>query len=142
MDIKGIVKRLKKNHNTCNPFRICEDLDIVVRYEELGEILGFYDVHFRMKSIHLNASMPDDILPFVCAHELGHSILHPNVNTPFLRKHTLFSIDKIERQANAFAVELLLPDEFLDECSDINFATVAKSNGIPEGLEILKNQVR
>ena len=93
MDIKGIVKRLKKNHNTC-------------------------------------------------AHELGHSILHPNVNPPFLRKHTLFSIDKIERQANAFAVELLLPDEFLDECSDINFATVAKSNGIPEGLEVLKNQVR
>ena len=54
----------------------------------------------------------------------------------------MFSIDKIERQANAFAVELLLPDEFLDECSDINFTTVAKSNGIPEGLEILKNQVR
>lgn len=95
------------------------------RYEELGEILGFYDVHFRMKSIHLNTSMHDDMLPFVCAHELGHAILQPNVNTPFLRKHTLFSIDKIERQANAFVVELLLPDEFLDECSDISFATMA-----------------
>ena len=122
MDIKGIVKRLKKNHNTCDPFRICEDLDIVV----------------RMKSIHLNTSIPDDMLPFVCAHELGHSILRPNVNTPFLRKHTLFSIDKIERQANTFAVELLLPDDLLDECSDINFAAIAKSNGIPDGLELLK----
>ena len=138
VDIKVIVKRLKKNHNTCAPFRICEDLDIVVRYEELGEILGFYDVHFRMKSIHLNTSIPDDMLPFVCAHELGHSILRPNVNTPFLRKHTLFSIDKIERQANTFAVELLLPDDLLDECSDINFAALAKSNGIPDGLELLK----
>ncbi|MBS6382501.1 MAG: ImmA/IrrE family metallo-endopeptidase [Veillonella dispar] len=77
-----------------------------------------------MKSIHLNASIPDDMLPFVCANELGHTILHPNINTPFLRKHTLFSIDKIERQANAFAVELLLPDEFLAEYSDINFATM------------------
>ena len=138
MDIKVIVKRLKKNHNTCAPFRICEDLDIVVRYEELGEILGFYDVHFRMKSIHLNTSIPDDMLPFVCAHELGHSILRPNINTPFLRKHTLFSIDKIKRQANTFAVELLLPDDLLDECSDINFAAIAKSNGIPDGLELLK----
>lgn len=110
----------------------------MVHYEELGEILGFYDVHFRMKSIHLNASIPDDMLPFVCAHELGHSILHPNVNTPFLRKHTLFSIDRIERQANTFAVELLLPDDLLDECSDINFAAIAKSNGIPDGLELLK----
>ena len=138
VDIKGIVKRLKKNHNTCDPFRICEDLDIVVRYEELGAILGFHDVHFRMKSIYLNASMPDDMLPFVCAHELGHTILHPNVNTPFLRKHTLFSIDRTERQANTFAIELLLPDDLLDECSDINFATVAKNNSIPEGLEELK----
>ena len=138
MDIKGIVKRLKKNHNTCDPFRICEDLDIVVRYEKLGKILGFYDVHFRMKSIHLNTSIPDDMLPFVCAHELGHSILRPNINTPFLRKHTLFSIDKIKRQANTFAVELLLPDDLLDECSDINFAAIAKSNGIPDCLELLK----
>ena len=138
VDIKGIVKRLKKNHNTCDPFRICEDFDIVVRYEELGAILGFHDVHFHMKSIHLNASMPDDMLPFVCSHELGHAILHPNVNTHFLRKHTLFSIDKIERQANAFAVELLLPDDLLDECSDINFAAIAKSNGILDGLELLK----
>ena len=136
VDIKGIVKRLKKNHNTYNPFKICENFDIVVHYEELGEILGFYDVHFRMKSIHLNASMPDDMLPFVCAHELGHSILHPNVNPPFLRKHTLFSIDKIERQANTFAVKLLLPDDLLDEYSDINFAALAKSNGIPDGLEV------
>ena len=138
VDIKGIVKRLKKNHNTCDPFRICEDLDIVVRYEELGAILGFHDVYFRMKSIHLNASMPDNMLPFICTHELGHAILHPNVNPPFLRKHTLFSIDKIERQANAIAVELLLPDDLLDECSDINFPAIAKSNDTPDGLELLK----
>ena len=135
MVIKAVVKRLKKNHNTCDPFGVCEDLDIMVHYEELGVILGFYDVHFRMKSIHLNASMPNDMLSFVCAHELVHAILHPNVNTPFLRKHTLFSIDRIERQANTFAVELLLPDDLLDECSDINFAAIAKSNGISESLE-------
>lgn len=56
-------------------------------------------------------------------------------DSSILKRNTLFSIDKIERQANAFAVELLLPDKFLDEYSDINFATVAKSNGIPEVLE-------
>lgn len=110
----------------------------MVRYEELGAILGFHNVHFRMKFIHLNTSMPDNMLPFICAHELDHAILHPNVNIPFLRKHTLFSIDSIKRQATTFAVELLLPDDLLDECSDINFAAIAKSNGIPDGLEVLK----
>lgn len=136
MDINGIIKRLKKNRNTCGPFRVCEDFDIVVHYEELGAILGFHNIHFRMKSIHLNAFIPDDMLSFVCAHELGHAILYPNVNTPFLRKHTLFSIDKIKRQVNTFAVELLLLDDLLDECSDNNFATIAKSSGISEALEV------
>ena len=36
----------------------------------------------------------------------GHSQIHPRVNTPFLRKNTLFSTDR-EVEANRFAVELL-----------------------------------
>lgn len=43
---------------------------------------------------------------FICAHELGHLILHPI-------KNTLYSVSKIEVEANIFAVELLVPDESL-----------------------------
>lgn len=52
---------------------------------------------------------------FVCAHELGHALLHPGINTPFLKASTLFSVNKLEREANEFAVELLLPDDLIKE---------------------------
>ena len=131
LDIKGTVNKLIKNNNTNNPFLICEALDIVVKYENLGSILGYCDTHF-------NSNALEEIHRFICAHELGHAILHPKINTPFLRNNTLFSVDKIERQANTFAVELLLPDKLLQEHEDINFYSLAKCHGIPDGLETLK----
>lgn len=138
MDIKGTVNKLIKNNNTNNPFLICEALDIVVKYENLGSILGYCDTHFRMRTIHINSNALEEIHRFICAHKLGHAILHPKINTPFLRNNTLFSVDKIERQANTFAVELLLPDKLLQEHEDINFYSLAKCHGIPDGLETLK----
>ena len=138
LDIKGTVNRLIKNNNTNNPFSICKALDIVVKYENLGAILGYCDTHFRMKTIHINENAPEELHPFICAHELGHMLLHKDVNTPFLSRYTLFSIDKIERQANTFAVELLLPDSILKEYSELNFYLLSKCYGIPEGLESLK----
>lgn len=138
LDIKGTVNRLIKNNNTNNPFSICKALDIVVKYENLGAILGYCDTHFRMKTIHINENAPEELHPFICAHELGHMLLHKDVNTPFLSRYTLFSIDKIERQANTFAVELLLPDSLLKEYNELNFYCLAKCHGIPTGLEYLK----
>ena len=140
MNIKGAVEKLIKKYNTNDPFHLCRELDIAIYYEDLGNILGFYDVHFRIKSIHLNTSLPEHMLPFVCVHELGHARLHPALNTPFLSKYTLFSIDKIEKQANRFAVELLLPDSLLEEYNSINFNTLSLSKGIPAGLEQLKER--
>lgn len=138
LNIKCTVEKLIKKHNTNDPFEICKALDIVVRVENLGNIFGYCDTHFRMRSIHINENVPEHLQAFVCAHELGHTLLHKNVNTPFLSKNTLFSIDKIERQANTFAVELLLPDSLLREYEDINFYGLAQCAGIPKGLEMLK----
>ena len=43
------------------------------------------------------------------AHELGHAILHPKSNTPFLRANTLYSVNKLETEANRFMALLLHP---------------------------------
>lgn len=138
MDINGTVEKLICKYNTSDPFRLCDDLGINIYYEELGRILGYSDNHYRIKSIHLNSSAPEELLPFICAHELGHSILHPHINTPFLASNTLFSVDKIELQANKFAVELLLPDSYLIDIDSINLYSVAHASGIPLELESLK----
>lgn len=138
MDIKNAVQKLSKKYKTNDPFKLAQELDILVVYENLGSILGYFDAHFRMKTIHINENAPEELKGFICAHELGHAILHAKVNTPFLSAYTLYSVGKIERQANTFAVELLLPDENLSEYSEHPISSIAKSVGIPSGMESLK----
>lgn len=49
------------------------------------------------------------------AHELGHAILHRKENCYFIRNKTLLLNSKNEIEANKFAIELLLPDEILND---------------------------
>lgn len=138
MDIKRTVQKLSKKYKTNDPFKLASELDILVVYENLGSILGYFDAHFRMKTIHINENAPEELKRFICAHELGHAILHAKVNTPFLNAYTLYSVGKIERQANTFAVELLLPDAYISEYNNCNIFHLAQSVGIPLGMEHLK----
>ncbi|WP_295272364.1 ImmA/IrrE family metallo-endopeptidase [Veillonella sp.] len=139
MDIKLVVNKLIKKYGTNDPSQLAAELGITIIYKFLGESLGFCLSYKRQKIIVINENCPDELLNFTIAHELGHAILHKRINTPFLKKHTLVSIDKIERQANTFAVELLLPDNILKEYEDINFYCLAQCAGIPNGLESLKS---
>ena len=94
----------------------------------------------RISYIFINNNLDETSQKFVCAHELGHSQLHPRVNTPFLRGNTFFSIDKIEIEANRFAVELLFPDEVLYEYENSNLSIyeVAAAYGVPDEVVDLK----
>ena len=71
---------------------------------------------------------------FTCAHELGHALLHPNVNTPFLRENTFLSINKLEREANLFAPCLLCPLEKLEEYREYTVSQIASLTGVREEL--------
>lgn len=102
------LNREIKKYKTNNPFEIADNKNIIINYLPLGNTLGFYMKDSRQKIITLNADNDEYLMDFVCAHELGHAILHPDENTPFLHKNTLLSKDKIERQANYFATNLIL----------------------------------
>lgn len=142
MDIKKLVKMYTLSCKTNNPFKIAKKLNIDIYIEPLGQILGFYDAHFRCSIIHLNQDIPNDLKNYVCAHELGHAIMHKHINTPYLKAHTFFSTNKIEKQANIFAVELLLPDDYLQEYPDTSIECLAKCKGVPIKLLELKNITR
>lgn len=134
--IKRTVTHLIKQYRTECPFEIASQKNILVLYETLGEMLGYFNSYKRMKMIHINEQSSRPEQKFTCAHELGHAILHPGVSTPFLSKHTLQSIDKIERQANQFAVELLIPDNMLQE--GLTIYEAASICGVPEEVADLK----
>ncbi len=141
MHIKEIVKSLVDKYKSNDPFEIAKTRNILLFHWPLGNILGYYTMRRRVQMIYINTTIEDDYLKrFVCAHELGHALLHPKVNTSFLRINTFFSIDKIEREANQFAVELLMPDELLYENHDtvMTVQEAAASYGVPYELAHLK----
>lgn len=115
MNIKEYVSHIAEKHQTIDPFEIARQKNIHVLFEDLGNTLGFYSTYKRIKFIHINNKINEFTQRFVCAHELGHALLHPKANTPFLRNQTLFSVDRLEIEANTFAVELLLTDEMISE---------------------------
>lgn len=112
--MKRLETEIKKAKST-NPFEIAGHKNIIIRYLPLGNTYGFYMKYVRHQVITLNSDMSECLFPFVCAHELGHAVLHPDENTPFLRKNTLYSAAKIEREANEFATRLLLYDKSLED---------------------------
>ncbi|MEK5008823.1 ImmA/IrrE family metallo-endopeptidase [Bacillus sp. FSL K6-3312] len=106
-DITETVSKLKSRFKSTDPFFIANKLGIITIHEDLGNTLGYYSKHFRTKFIHINEKVSEKSSFFVCAHELGHALLHSDSNTPFLKRNTFFSTEKIELEANFFAMHLL-----------------------------------
>ena len=140
MDIKEYVLNIIEKYKTTDPFEIAKEKNIIVLFEDLGNTLGFYNTYKRFKFIHINNQIDEITQRFVCAHELGHAVLHPKANTPFLRNQTFFSIDRLEIEANTFAVELLLTDNMISIYKDthLSIQEVAEIHGVPGGFARLK----
>lgn len=137
MWIKNIVQDLINKHQTNDPFVIARQSNIFVIEHDLHEdIYGFYRYVRRNKFIFINSNIATHKKYHVCGHELGHSTLHPDLNTPFMKKNTLLSVDKIELEANRFAAELLIPDESFIEYN--NFYDIASLHNVPVELVRLK----
>ena len=98
MSIKHKVDMLCRKCDTRDPFTIAAKLGIRVLHEPLGSIRGYYSRTHRIKFIHINQDLSK-----------GHAILHPKSNTPFLRANTLYSVNKLETEANRFMALLLHP---------------------------------
>ena len=99
MDIQNVISRLIKKYKTNDPFEIADMLNISIFYEELGTINGYYNKPLRMKQIHINDALSENMKKFTCAHELGHALLHPDVSILFYDRKLLLSVNKMEIEA-------------------------------------------
>lgn len=132
--MKELINKLYKKYYTTNPIELAKCLNIKILFEELGSINGYYNTAFRQKFIHINSNLEEQKQKFTIAHELGHALLHPKANTHFLRENTLFSINKLEKEANLFAVNLLISDEDLREYQGFSISQLSSVFGIHEKL--------
>lgn len=141
MDIRKKVQQLIRRHGTNDPERLARTMGINVIYIDLGgSVYGTYLKYKRVKTILIDAERtPEHLRRFVLAHELGHAVCTPDANTSWISAYTLaLNTDRIEREANTFAVELLLPDDFVHENEGCSIYQLARLRGVPEGLVELK----
>ena len=136
MYIKNTVDKLIENFETNDPFELADYMGIIIIKEPLGSINGYYNKFVRQKFIHLNSNLDERLQLFVCAHELGHAVMHPDANTPFLKNKTFYSVNKLERQANIFAATLLIDDDIFNRYAGESLDYIAMVKKIP--LELLK----
>lgn len=139
MDIKRFVNDIAYHHDTRDPFRIAAEYDIHILYEELRKNLGYFSNLFRIKTIRINNHADPFLQPFICAHELGHALLHPHAGTHAFNRNSFIANCKIEKEANQFAVELLFPDELIAGHPEIDIYNLARTFGIPYQLVYLKS---
>ena len=140
MDIRQKVSELIQRYKTDDPFLIADLKNIHIVYGNLGGKFGNYIKYKRSKFIILDDKRtPERILPFVCAHELGHALCTPNENTQWLKTYTMtVNADYIERMANEFAVELLLNDKYISDHAEHSIYNLADCRGVPQQFIVLK----
>lgn len=119
------ARKLMTTYHTHDPLELATALDYIVLDVPLVEVRGFYQYAQRNHIIYLSDSLCDEDRRFVCAHELGHALLHRGVNTVFLDSRTFQITSRYEMEANHFAAEFLHPDEEVREYLEYTTAQIA-----------------
>lgn len=119
--------------------RIAEESGVDVVFADFGKhaetVAGFCD--FKQAKLFVNREDRPDRQSFTIAHELGHWILHRDL---FLCNPDLYPIlrrsadpnrsDPLEKEANKFAANLLVPEHLLEPIKSAPITMLAKAFGV------------
>lgn len=133
------VRSLMQKYETRDPFILCDKLAIPVHFFPMGRgaqiCKGFFVRYCRVGVITINSDLSAELQRIICAHELGHAVLHKK--EAGFQEVTLFrTADVKEQEANLFAAELLLGnDRVLSVLNqDITFFEAAALLDVPVEL--------
>ena len=117
-EIRARANRLVSRAGTRNPFRLARLLDVeVLKRADLKQQKGAFFVVLDQAFIVINSELDEKTQSLVCAHELGHAVLHKQIAARgALCEYDLFNMaTDIEYEANEFASEILIDtDEMLE----------------------------
>jgi len=93
-----------------NPFETASSLGAHVYFKDLGSLKGGYFGAMPKPTIVINEVLDENMKKVVCAHELGHFILHKDINVSC--ENIDFECNAkagiLEREANTFASTYLV----------------------------------
>ena len=143
--IQNVANKLIKKFDTHDPFQLCQAIGVEVFYADLGSLKGMYKYLKKNRFAVINENLDPFTKTLVCAHELGHDILHQNLARKVcLQEFILYDMkSRPEYEANLFASEILLPDDIIlnlardgydieqiskELCTDINLIALKVSS--------------
>ena len=126
------AERLRKKHNTRDPFELLEAANVVVDFTRKfpkNGLKGFCTIINRTRYVVINARLCEEEQRVVAGHEAGHIILHmDDLKIGAFKDSDIYQAkSKKEREANFFSADFLISD---DEVLDA--MTVAHALYIPE----------
>ena len=112
------------------PIARAEGIDVFYvdfKGDSQSKVSGVYD--FEKKRIYVNKSISVNRMMFTIAHELAHVLLHEDYTQSdeyraLPQENIYFEKNNKEKEADAFAVSLLVPRDFLKKYAQ--FATISK----------------
>lgn len=112
-NIRELVNNLVAEYKTRSPFKLCNYMNIKIIFIELPDNINGFFVNSsdnNSKSILINKQIHKRDQEKICAHELGHALLHSEINAIAHENDPLFNISEFEAEADLFSY-LLLFDE-------------------------------
>ena len=134
MNIKRLVDSLVRKYKTRDPFEIISHLNVILVFYPLHGVKGFYQYFQRNNIIYIDELLSDQERRFVCAHELGHMLMHKKANAIFMDSRTQLNTTKYEIEADRFAINLLLSDSDIEEHLDFTATQFARLFGYNKKL--------
>ena len=138
MDIKKRADKLARFYRTRNPFEIVRGMNVILVTYPLEGVRGFYQYFQRNNIIYLDERLSEHDRKFVLAHEMGHMLLHKKSNAIFMDTRTQFNTSRYEKEADLFAMCLLLPDDILMEYPECGVDQMARAFGYGKRLMELR----
>lgn len=140
MDIRKKVDALVRTYQTRNPFEMIKGMNVILVRCPLDGVRGFYQYFQRNNIIYIDESLTETEQMFVCAHEMGHMFLHKKSNAVYMDSRTYLNTNRFENEANLFAMELLVSDEFLADHKQFTTEQISRMLGYHESLIRLRLQ--
>jgi Zn-dependent peptidase ImmA (M78 family) len=147
LEARALIKRFGIKSPPVNVERIARQLGVKVEFAPFDdELSGMAFIKDGMLAIGINSLHHPHRQRFTLAHELAHIVLHPtelkkavHVDKGSLRRDRVSAsgTDLLEITANAFAAELLMPEELLSAVLDEKLDLED-----PQVLETLANKFR
>ncbi|MBA5715608.1 ImmA/IrrE family metallo-endopeptidase [Bacillus subtilis] len=141
--IKHKAQEIIKKFTYNDPYVICSALNIPILESDLGQkINGFLQYYEEENQYIIQIAKNRTHKKFIVAHELGHYFLHKQLNTFKMLNCSITLEEKLERQADIFAAELIITDRMIyDELLHIKHLStiqLASHFNIPPSIMNLK----